>query len=354
MEKNNKQSILLQKKPWIDNEHLIWIVSTISLARNISKYHFPGKLDTTKQKQIISFIKKQLPQIKRLKKAEFIGADKTSPLEKEFLIEHYLTPHSFHQSHAGEGFIIDSSGRFLGSVNVRDHLNLTLLETDTELEKSWNQLVEIESKIGEALSYSFSQKFGFLTADPVNCGTGLRVSVFLQLSGLIHTGQIEQTLEKHADENIAITGIHGNPNEIIGDILVIQNNYSLGITEENIISNIRSCCTKLQVEEKSVRNEIIKSDNTEIKDRISRAYAVLLHSYNIEAIESLNAISLLKLGIQFGWIKGMSIKKANQLFFNCRRAHLLSEFGEEIPQDQLPHKRAEYIHKSLKGVELVI
>lgn len=356
MAKDNKKHhpIFEDKKSWIENDHMIWLVSTITLARNIEKFNFPGKLESSSQKQILSLIKNQLGEIKNFKKSDLIDAENLTPLEKEFLVEHFLTTQSFVQTHSGEGVIVDKKGLFLGTVNIRDHLTLSLLDSDNELENNWNRLVEIESKLGEALSYSYSQKFGFLTADPMHCGTGLKVAVFLQLSGLIHTGKIDEALANYADEGISISGIHGGPNEIIGDIVVVQNNYSLGLTEENIISNIRGCCTKLQVEEKTTRKQIIEEQNTEMKDRVSRAYGILVHSYNIETVEALNALSLLKLGVQLDWVKGISIKKLNKLFFNCRRAHLLQHFDQEIPQEELIHKRAEFIHEHLKGVELKI
>lgn len=55
---NNPHSIFSQKKPWADNDHLIWLVTTINLSRNIDRFNFPGKLEGTRQKQIIELIKK--------------------------------------------------------------------------------------------------------------------------------------------------------------------------------------------------------------------------------------------------------------------------------------------------------
>jgi protein arginine kinase len=78
----------------------------------------------------------------------------------------------------------------------------------------------------------------------------------------------------------------------------------------------------------------------------------LIHSYQIEAVEALNAISLLKLGVDLRWVLGITMEQLNLLFFNCRRAHLLCQFKEKIPQEEILHKRAEFIHKTLKGVEL--
>ena len=197
-------------------------------------------------------------------------------------------------------------------------------------------------------------KFGFLTADPTQCGTALNAAVYLQLPGLIHSGKIDDLLENLADETLTITGIQGNPNEVIGDVIMVQNTYTLGITEETIITSLRSFTTKILVEEQSMRNQIKKENNADFKDKISRAYGILIHSYQIEAVEALKALSLLKLGAEAGWVSGIGNREINELFFNCRRAHLLRQYQEKINQEDIPHKRAESIHKALKDAKLLI
>lgn len=351
---NNSHPLLLQKKPWSNNSNPIWLASTVSLQRNIEKYKFPGKLDTERKKQIISLVSKNLLATKGLVNPTLIKVEDIGFLEKEYLVEHFLSTLSYNRAHSGEGFVIDDSGEFMATLNLRDHIHLQLIDCKGELENTWSRLVKMETSLGKSINYSFTTKFGFLTADPTQCGTGLLVSIFLQLPGLVHSGTIDEMLEKYADDSINITGIQGNPTEIIGDILVIQNNFTLGITEENIISSLRNFTTKMLVEEKSARSRIKKEESAEFKDKVSRAYGILIHSYQIEAVEALNALSLLKLGIDANWVKGIDNRLINELFFNCRRAHLMGQYSEKIAQEEIPHKRAESIHKALKNVSLTI
>lgn len=354
MKNEESHSLLQVKKPWSENANSIWLASTVSLFRNIEKFKFPSKLSNDRKKQIISLVSSELLQSENLAQPQLVKADEIGFLEKEFLVEHFLSTHNFNQAHVGEGFILDKSGEFLATLNMRDHIHLQLIDCKGELENTWGRLVKIETQLGKAVSYSFLPKFGFLTADPTQCGTALSVVVYLQLPGLIHSNTIDDILEKHADDSVVITGIQGNPTEIIGDILMIQNNYTLGITEENIISSLRNLITKLLVEESSARNMIKKEDNADFKDKVSRSYAILTLSYQIEAIEALNALSLLKLGIDAKWVEGITNQEINELFFNCRRAHLLSKFSNKISQEEILHKRAEYIHQVLKNVKLMI
>lgn len=346
---------LHQKKPWSEDPNPIWLASTVSLQRNIEKFNFPGRLNTNKKQQIMGLVSQKMLSMEGLINPVLIKAEEIGPIEKEFLVEHFLSTHSYKEASKGDGFIIDDSGEFLATLNMRDHIQFQLIDCTGELEATWSRLVKIESSLGKSLNYTFLPKFGFLTADPTQCGTGLLTTVYLQLSALIHSGKIEGILNKYIDESLTISGIQGSPTEIIGDILMIRNNYTFGVTEESIISLLRGITTKLVVEEKTIRNRIKKEGNNELKDKISRAYGILIHSYQIEAVEALNALSLIKLGIEMDWITGIDNKQINEIFFNCRRGHLLCLCNQDkIDYAELGHKRAEMIHTTLKKVKLKI
>lgn len=353
-ENDKPNPIIKQNMPWEKNDNNIWLASTINLHRNIQKFNFPSKLNMERRKQVVSLLSKEILSLPVLQNPLLVRAEDIGPLEKEFLVEHFLSNDNFIQAHSGEAFVVDDSGLFLASFNLRDHLHLQLIDCRGELENSWNKLLKIETTVGQNLSFAYNTKYGFLTADMANCGTALIVSIYLQLPGLVHTEKLDEVLEKNADESIALYGIQGDPTEIIGDVLVIQNNYSLGVTEETIIANLRSFTTKIIVEENAARNQIRANNSIDAKDKISRAFGILTHSYQIDAIEALNAISLLKLGVEMGWVEGISREAVNNLFFNCRRSHLLSKFPEKtnLTQEELVHKRAEFIHQTLAKAHL--
>lgn len=351
---NRLSPVYQLKKPWSENHNAIWLASTIKLQRNLEKFKFPNKLDLERKKQIVTLAGKELLALEPLKNTFLLKAEEMSSFEKEYLVEHFLSSSNFHHTTNGEAFLLDSNGEHLICFNIFDHLSFLSIDTRGDLEGAWNQIVKIESSLGQNVSYAFSQKFGFTTSDPSKCGTALTVSIYLQLSGLIHSETLKGILEELVDDSTTIAGIQGNPTEILGDILVIQNNYTLGVTEENILSLMRSIATKLVLEEKSSRKQIAKTKDPAIMDKVSRAFAILLHSYQMDAIEALNAISLLKFGIDVGWIDGVTSDELNRLFFNCRRAHLQSQFSEKFNPTEIPHKRAEYIHQSLKKAKLLI
>lgn len=353
MKKKNSHFLFLdERNPWTNNPNAIWLGSVMSLQRNIEKFNFPSKLEEARRKQIVSLVSKTVDEKKLVQGPHLFRAEEMDPLEKEFLVEHFLSSQSFHHAHGGEAFIIDDKGEILIAINVRDHVQIQRIDTEGHLEDTWNSLVKLETDLGQSIHYAFSPKFGFLTADPAQCGTAFYCQVFLQLAGLSSTGELEQALELVDEDSISINGLQGKPNDFIGDLIVITNNYTLGLTEENILSNIHAATTKLLVQEKRARKEIAGNHNAEIKDQVSRAYAILTHSYQVDAIEALNAISLLKLGVDLEWVTGIAHQTLNDLFFRCRRAHLLNHLTEIPDQEEIPHLRAEFIHEALKQVKL--
>lgn len=336
--------------PWDQNENPIWVASTLELSRNIEKFFFPGKLSQEKRKQIFSLVTKTLPE----KEWQIIKAEETTPLQKEFLFEHFLFQRPFHEAHAGEGFALKEKDLTIMGINLQDHLVLQTVDIQGDLEKSWNRLVQEEEKFGKEVAYSYSQKFGFLTASSTDCGTGLRLRAFLQVPALIHTKGWSDFMHQHRDDGVIVEGLQGKPGEYVGDLIVVRNRYTIGCTEENILSAVRSFCTKVVVHEKGLQSKLAEEESSEMKDVVSRAYALLLHSYQLEVGEAMNALSLIKLGLELKWLQGMTPKEINCLFFQCRRAHLLSTFGEEVPPEQLPHRRATFIHEQLQGLKSLL
>lgn len=348
---SRNDQLLKQKSPWFNDYNPIWVASNIALRRNIDKFKFPAKLSTERRKQIISLLSKELLAHKDLINPYLLNGEEIGPLEKEFLMEHYLSSESFQQAHTGEAFLVDDTGEFLASFNIKDHLHIQIIDIKGDLEGSWNRLYKLEEALSQAVSFAYSHQFGFLTADPAESGTALHVTTFLQLTTLFQTGQIHEVIKKYEDESIETSFFLGQEHPI-GDLLIVSNRFTLGINEESILQSIRAYTTKMIGAESVARQKA--ASNNDMKDKVSRAYGVLNHSYNMDAQEALNAISLLKLGSEMNWIAGVTVPQLNELFFNVRRSHLLRLFPEKISSEEIAHKRSEFIHKTLKSSKLLI
>ena len=353
MKKQNDQSaatMIYQSKPWENNKNEIWIASTLKFYRNIEKYLFPDKLDPDSRKQILELSKNYLISSSYLKNGIFFPAETISHTDKEFLLEHFLASDGFLHAHSGEGFVTDDTGQFLAVINICNHLQLQLTETNEDLENALSCLINIESDLN--IPFAFSSKFGYLTSDPLLCGTAFVVNVFLHLPALIYSNQLNEIMSQ---QYFAITtsGIQGDPNNLLGNILRIHNQQTLGITETDIIENLQNYSTKLIIAEKSLKTKWKNNPPDYIKDKINRSFGLLKLSYQLKTIESLEAISACKLGIDLGLISGIDHTTINALFFNIRKAHLLNILHKDAKTEDITKLRAKYLHESFKSAKLI-
>ncbi|MFT4552787.1 MAG: protein arginine kinase [Chlamydiales bacterium] len=354
MKKNSKvEDVTKLSKPWVNNDNNIWIASTLKLYRNIAKFKFPAKLDSQGRVQSINIIKRALEKVSSLKDLTLIKAKDSNPHQKEFIYEHFLSKENYLHAHSGEAFILDDTGEVLLTINIRDHIHLQLTDCSNDLEETWNRLIKMEVDLGESIEYAFNSKFGFLSSDPEHCGTGLLAQIYMHVPALILTSQIDEILEKQNKKNVKISGLQSDETSLIGDIVSLHNEQTLGLTTDDIISTMHSAATSFLIAEKSCRTKIKNENSPEYRDKVSRAFGLLLHSYRLETQEALEALSLCKLGIDLEWIKSIDHKDINNLFFSCRRAHLQGLFEEEVSKDQLPEKRSELVKSILKKAKLV-
>lgn len=339
---------LFEHPLWEEERNPIWLGSNLILQRNLAKNKFPVKQSAHEMQNCATILVDTLKKDKTL----YLPAEELSPLDKEFLFEHFLCLEGFQNADKGQGFILDETGRFLALININNHLQLQLVDTTGNLDAAWAQLVRLESDIGQKLEYAFSPNFGYLTSDPTQSGTALQAALYLHVPALHHTQHLPDLLRSQEEEILPLS-LEGAIDDLTGDILILKNRYSLGISEDSMLNILQTMALRLMSAEKTLRAELKQKQDPAIKDFISRAYGLLLHSYQLQTKESLNSLSALKLGIDLGWISGISMQKINNLFFKCRHAHLAFSSKEKPTETQeLAHQRATFIHQEIQGISL--
>jgi protein arginine kinase len=341
------------EQPWEKNTNSIWLATTISIHRNIDKFHFPKRLDTEKRRLVSQIITEALKAIPLLQDIRIFPGSSLKPIDREFLTEHFLVFEVTHDNQHSNDFVTEKYGTILVQINANDHVHLHVIEPSTDLEKAFGRLSALEQEIEKHLPFSFSNHFGFLTSDPCQSGTGLVINAYIHIPALIELKAYQTVIDPSLHEGLFFTSLQENFNDLIGDLLVVRNRWTTGISEETILSSVHNAAVKIVAEEQSARAAIQKEKNNEVIDRISRAIGLVRHSFMMGTSESLRALSQIKLGIEFGWITGMSIEAINELFFDCRRAHLARKINPELyASPDLYKVRAQYFHEIMEPIAL--
>lgn len=335
---------------WENENNSVWIGSSLILERNLAHAKFVPKLGEADMNHIKASLAEIFPKIPSLNSPTFFPAETVSALDKEYLFEHFLCLDTFQNGGIGQGFVVDHSETFLALINLKNHLQLQLLDSSGDLLSAGGRLSQIETEIGQKIVYAFSPKWGYLTSERARCGTALSVVVYLHLPALHHTHQLYEVLKTQNDPSLISFGLEGDLNDLVGDFLLLKNRYTLGVTEQEILNSLQMAALQLIAKETALRPTLKESAPT--KDFVCRAFGLLKNSYHLQTKEAFNALSALKLGVDLGWVQGISAQRLQTLFFQCRRAHL-SHLLHIDPKD-LARSRAVMIHKAIDEVVLKV
>jgi len=347
----------------------IVISSRIRLARNLANYKFLGRCSKEEKSEILTKLKDAIMSLKLGDSVFYISVDQAPALDRHFLVERHLISRHHAFGKGPRGAIVAHQESFTAMINEEDHLRLQVLKGGLQLSKCFEQINHIDDMIESKVEYAFDPRLGYLTACPTNLGTGIRVSVMLHLPALKMTGQIEKFFNASRSMGLAVRGLFGEGTDAAGDFYQLSNQVTLGISEEQIVTEFEKTIIPEIVEyENAARGRLLSKEIEVLDDKISRAMALLKNAHLISSQEALFLLSHLRLGInmhdhlgastpaidrlctlgQEGANSGcISIAKINKLFMITLPAHLQLNCGKSLDPSGRDALRAKIIRKEL-------
>jgi len=347
----------------------IVVSSRIRLARNLAGYKFLRHCSTAEKMEILEKLKDVLMSLDLGDTIFYISVDKSSALNRDFLVERHLISRHHAAGRGPRGVVIARREFFTAMINEEDHLRIQVLKAGCQLSECAKQINHIDDMIEQKVSFAFSSRFGYLTACPTNLGTAIRCSVMLHLPALKMTGQIEKFFNATRDMGLAVRGLFGEGTEAASDLYQISNQVTLGISEQTIVSEFERVIIPEIVEyENTARNHLLSEQVNTLDDKISRAMALLQNAHLISSQEALFLLSHLRLGINMHQHmgattpaikrlcalagtadkdKGLSIATINRLFMLTLPAHLQLNYGKPLDSTHRDALRAQIIRSAL-------
>ena len=316
----------------------------INFKRNIKNYKF--HLDDLELKELEKKIEDNIYAIgyglKLLKLKDMDEITKKSLVEKNLISPTFLVK----KGETGSILINDEENICI-MIGGDDHLNIQVFSSGLELENTLNLAIEIEEKIGEILGFSINKKYGYLTRRLTDLGTGLKASVIVHLPALVKTGNIGKMLDVVRDFNMEVTGEYGKTTKDQEDIYQISNKQTLGITEKEIVNNLKVIIKKLEEQERTARKMLTK-DSVELEDMILRSYGILTNCRKISYEEAKELLSNIKLGVDLGILDNLDDSKVQKLYLYTKPANLQKYLGAKYDKVEQEIKRAEVIKQIVK------
>ncbi|MFH1199011.1 MAG: protein arginine kinase [Candidatus Omnitrophota bacterium] len=327
----------------------IVISSRLRLARNLSKFSFPHWADQSTSEQVLKSIEAAVKKTDYLKNSTSFLMSDLDGVDKQFLVERHLMSLELAQKQGNNALIVDDDEIIAIMINEEDHIRCQVMQSGFNLFEAWNIINRIDDELAKTLDFAFSSDWGYLTACPTNAGTGMRGSVMLHLPALVMTRQIERILAAISKLSFTTRGLYGEGTQASGNFFQISNQVSLGHSEEEIVQNINGLIRQIIDQEKQAR-EIMASRNKEmLEDRVNRSLGILKSAHIITSQETIELLSMVRLGCDLGMVKNISLRHINELFIITQPAHLQKMESKKFSSQERDIKRAEIIRERLKN-----
>lgn len=318
------------------------VISTrVRIARNLKEINFVNRANKTELEEVLKKIEDIAPNIgyglKFIRLKDLDGITKLSLIEK-----HIISPDFAVNNIDVGGILLNEEENICIMINEEDHLRIQIFAPGLDLEHSLGLGNEIDMALEGLVNYAFNEKYGFLTACPTNVGTGMRASVMVHLPGLTATGNIDKILDVVNKFGMNIRGIYGEGSDTQGNLYQISNKQSLGISEKEIINNLKLITEKIIEQERLARKYLTKNE-IELEDQIYRAYGILSNCKKITSQECKKLLSYAKLGTDLGILKELDDLKINKLELYTKPANLQQYLGKTLKTEERDVARAEAI-----------
>ncbi len=295
------------------------MTTRIRLARNVSGFPFPSKMNDKHAAEILYLVDEGLKTIDSDAYERYdignLNSVQSSLLQEQYLISSALAK----RKNSGAAFVsLDKSVSIM--VNEEDHLREQYICKGFELLNAYERLSALDDGLSSVLDFAYDDKLGYLTACPSNLGTGMRASVMMFLPGLTWNGEINKVFREWKSNGMTIRGSFGEGSEAEGYLYQVSNERTLGWSEKQILEKVSEFTMKLCDQELRAREEMKKQVETEVRDRCLRSYGSLCNCALLDLSEFLKKIVDVKLGLALGFLTTESEKAFDEFMDDMKPA----------------------------------
>lgn len=330
----------------------VCLSTRVRLARNLRDLPFTHAASPA---QLEAVLKAAVEATKELNRFGFLGRvdmyrlSDVPPLERRVLVEKHLISPQHAEDVKHKALILSHDETVSIMVNEEDHLRIQCLFPALHLDEAWELASRVDDAMEQKLDLAFGEEVGYLTACPTNLGTGLRASLMVHLPGLVLTNQVGRVLHSASQLGLAVRGLYGEGTDAAGNIFQVSNQVTLGRSEQEIVAHLKAVVGQIINQERSARQVLQRESKHHLEDRIFRSYGVLRNARIMTSEEAMKLFSDVRLGVDLGFIDGLSQQTLNEFLVITRPAYLQKQAGHELTAFDRDVRRAELIRARLRG-----
>ncbi|HOK01160.1 MAG TPA: hypothetical protein PKX79_10460 [Spirochaetota bacterium] len=316
---NNRNPFWTQKGPRND----IVLSSRVRLARN-TNLPFAHNLDDFDCEYLFSvaenFASRNQESLKFIKISDLDLHQKRLLREKNIITSEM-------ESGDNSAVIIDKDKDGTILINDTDHFRIQVIKSGFQLHKAFMVAETLDDELNKFVPYTFLDTLGYLSPDPLRCGTGLKVSLILHLPALTILKRISDLVPFVKDGGFQIGGTLAGSGRIVGGLYLLSNKVKFGLSEVEVLDAADDIANRIIKLEDESRDDFFDASRREFEDFVWRALGLLLYSRRINYVEAIENLSRVRLGIIMSVIKEYDLSLVNDLMVKIQWSHLQEYFG---------------------------
>ena len=318
------------------------LFSKIRLARNLADAPFPERMSAEVRKSVSKKLYAAIKSSALANEFDIINLSDIKTAKAASYCEKQLISKEHLKNKETASFMLSKNENVSIMLCEEDHIRISAFEAGQNLEEAYRKADELDDIFISKLKLAYSEKLGFLTASPINLGTGLKASFALHLPALRQNNSINRLSAMVGKLGLSLRELYKGG---AGDIYILSNQVSLGISEKSAIDNVNAICDQIVKQERAARENL--KENIEFEDKIYRTLGILKTARRLENDEFLNSLSLLRLGVSLGYFD-LDYKTVGEMLFELQNASLLDSAEAELTQSMCEKLRAQIIREKLE------
>jgi protein arginine kinase len=172
----------------------------------------------------------------------------------------------------------------------------------------------------------------------------------LHLPGLVLAEHINPIIQSVNKLGLAVRGLYGEGTEALGNVFQVSNQMTLGESELTIVERLEKVLAQIIEHEENSRATLLEKKAKTVYNHIGRAYGILANAHSISSKETMNLLSLMRLGVDLGLFPGVERSLPDELFILTQPAHLQKQHSEKLSAEERDLLRADMLRERLKQV----
>lgn len=347
------------------------------VSRNIADYPFPGRCSADERQAVLDRVAGPL---ERAIPGHLHPLSDFDARDLRFLIERRLTSRDHAGAAAPKALYLSEDQTTSVMINGHDHLAIRVQLPGPRAVEAGRRAAAVEAALAESLDFAFSDRRGYLCAGLDRVGTGLKSGVMLHLPALTCLGELGVAAERAATLRARLRGVKagatpegdstqgaargggragqafqtdfdgtgaGSPQEALGDLYLLVNDATLGISEEEILFNVEHAVSAVLDLEADARRRLLESNALGVADRVGRALGVARNARLLPFPEAVAVLGALRLGVVADLLPGVAVDTLNELLIGAQGAHLELAQGGQTDIPALNEARADLFRAAL-------